>query len=213
MGFWSNVETLRALSHALMWITGVCAVLAALATGTRYYVDRQVSRLSAELQRTELEQKEEAQGQREAQLRLQLRAADQTAREADAKAAAAAAAAEELRLAQIPRVDLLRRHRAAFLRALGSGGATTPVILESPMGNAEAREMAQQLKQWLLEAGWSADGAQSVYTGAPRGLSLFGDPNLPDRGRFASALAAAGFSPEVHDSTGASGLRVLVGQK
>jgi hypothetical protein len=213
MGFWHNVDSLRALSHVLMWATGIFGVLAALATGARYYVDRRVGQVSALAQRAEVEKRDQAQAAREAELRGQLAAADLAARQADEQARQAASTAEKLRIAAQPRVLEVRARKDAFFRSLGEEPGGMAVVVDSPMGNAEAREMAQELKAMFLARGWNADGAQSIVTGTPTGVIVYGDPGSADVKRIVAALTALGFPPEVRVAAERSDIRVLVAHK
>ena len=78
---WNSIESLRSLSHSLMWGAVVFAILAAASTGVRYYVDRRASELSSLAQRVDAEQKEQLQREREAALKLQVEAAQREASE------------------------------------------------------------------------------------------------------------------------------------
>jgi len=44
---WNQIDTLRAVSYGLMWASAILAILAALSTGLRYYIDRRAGELSA----------------------------------------------------------------------------------------------------------------------------------------------------------------------
>lgn len=82
---WSSIESLRSLSHSLMWGAVVFAILAAVSTGVRYYVDRRAGELSSQAQRVDAEQKEQLQREREAALKLQVETAQREQREASEK--------------------------------------------------------------------------------------------------------------------------------
>jgi hypothetical protein len=43
---WDNIDSLRKLSHILMWTAGLFAIFAAFSTVGRYYIDRRVGQLS-----------------------------------------------------------------------------------------------------------------------------------------------------------------------
>lgn len=51
MEMWNSIDNLKSASHALMWATAIFAILAASATGIRYYVDRRASELSSQVRR------------------------------------------------------------------------------------------------------------------------------------------------------------------
>lgn len=71
MEIWNSIDNLKSLSHALMWATAIFAILAALATGIRFYVDLRASELSSQVQR-----------EREGELKLQVDAAEREQQEA-----------------------------------------------------------------------------------------------------------------------------------
>jgi outer membrane murein-binding lipoprotein Lpp len=85
MEMWNSIEGLRSLSHSLMWGAVIFAVLAAVSTGVRYYVDRRAGELSSHANRVGAEQKEQAQREREASLKLQVEAAQREQQEANEK--------------------------------------------------------------------------------------------------------------------------------
>jgi hypothetical protein len=74
MDMWNSVESLRSLSNLLMWAALVFAILAAMATGVRYYVDSRAGDLSTR-----------AQLEREATLKSQVEAAQRQQKEAREK--------------------------------------------------------------------------------------------------------------------------------
>jgi len=73
---WNSVEILRSLSNLLMWAAAIFGILAAVATGARYYVDRRANELSSDAQRV-----------REAALRSQVETAQREQQEASEKLA------------------------------------------------------------------------------------------------------------------------------
>ncbi len=85
MEMFNSIDSLKSVSHSLMWATAIFAVLAALATGIRYYVDSRLSELSSQAQRAETEIKEKSQREREAALKLQVEAAQREQQEASDK--------------------------------------------------------------------------------------------------------------------------------
>jgi flagellar biosynthesis component FlhA len=85
MEIWNSIDSLKSLSHSLMWATVTFAILAALATGIRFYVDRRAGELSSEAKRTEAENKEKLQREREAALKLQVESAQRDQQEAHEK--------------------------------------------------------------------------------------------------------------------------------
>ena len=112
MGFWDNIQVLRSLSHSLMWGTAILAILAAGATGLRYYIDRRISELSAA-----------AQTARETKLRADIDSAQQRQEAAEAEVVA-------LRTRQQPRELSLQQVQLfrTFLRE--APGRSIPI--ESP---------------------------------------------------------------------------------
>lgn len=87
MEMWNNIESLRSLSHSLMWGAVIFAVLAAVSTGVRYYVDSRTGELSSIAQRIKAEKTEQSQREREASLKLQVEAAQLEQRDAREKLA------------------------------------------------------------------------------------------------------------------------------
>jgi hypothetical protein len=85
MEMWNSIESLRSLSHSLMWGAVIFAVLAAVTTGVRYYVDRRAGELSSHALRVDAERKEQSQREREAALQLQVEAAQREQHEASEK--------------------------------------------------------------------------------------------------------------------------------
>jgi len=96
-----------------MWATALCGVLAAMATGIRYYVDRRVSELASAKRAVEIEQKDAAQRDREAQLQAKVDAAEIAQKEADLKLSKVEAGAAPRNL------DAGQRQR--FIEAICSG--------------------------------------------------------------------------------------------
>ena len=47
---WNSIDNLKVISHYLMWASAILAILAAVATGIRYYVDHRASELSSQAQ-------------------------------------------------------------------------------------------------------------------------------------------------------------------
>jgi hypothetical protein len=74
MEMWNSVESLRSLSNLLMWAALFFAILAAMATGVRYYVDSRAGELSSR-----------AQIEREATLKSQVEVAQREQKEAREK--------------------------------------------------------------------------------------------------------------------------------
>ncbi|HEV2054974.1 MAG TPA: hypothetical protein VGV06_07365 [Methylomirabilota bacterium] len=74
MEMWNSIDSLKSLSHTLLWATIIFAIFVPLATGIRYYVDRRASELSSKVQL-----------EREAELKLQLDAAQREQQEAREK--------------------------------------------------------------------------------------------------------------------------------
>jgi len=145
MEMWSSVESLRSLSNVLMWAAVIFAILAAVATGARYYVDRRASELSSH-----------AQQEHEASLKLQVEAAQSDQREAREKLAkieqdvkgrhlnskqSAALAAMAVKVCHsLPKVNVTAansNHEAQvygteFVKALKSGGCAADLSLPIP---------------------------------------------------------------------------------
>ncbi len=142
---WNSVENLRSLSNTLMWAAVIFAILAAVATGVRYYVDRHTGELSSQ-----------AQQERESTLKLQVETARREQQEAREKllkieqnvkgrhltsdqSAALAAMARQV-CHSLPTVNVTAansNHEAQvygtdFVKALKSGGCTADLALPLP---------------------------------------------------------------------------------
>lgn len=74
MEMWNSVESLRSLSNLLMWVALFFAILVAMVTGVRYYVDSRAGELSSR-----------AQLEREATLKSQVKVAQREQKEAREK--------------------------------------------------------------------------------------------------------------------------------
>lgn len=130
---WSNIEGLRGLSHLLMLIALSAAIVAAIATGARFYVDRRVSELSGQAQR-EAEQKR----RNEFEAKLEQERAARKAAEAKAKQARGITSEQ--------RIELL-----ACLKAQSKEGG---VFVRPAEFDAEATAYGKQVEQLLREAGF-----------------------------------------------------------
>lgn len=162
---WSDMESLRSLSHGLMWATALCGVLAAMATGIRYYVDRRVSELASAKRAVEIEQKDAAQRDREAQLQAKVDAAEIAQKEADLKLSKVEAGAAPRNL------DAGQRQR--FIEAISACQNKRVFLLTAPMGVPEPMAFAQLIESLFKAAGWTSHGiSQAVFSGAPYGIIL-----------------------------------------
>lgn len=153
---WDNSATLRGLSHGLMWASAILAVMAALATGLRYYVDRRLGELSAEARAAEERIREKAEGARETAIRSELRAADVRLKESEELARAAGRTAGELRKESAPR-RLTEAQKQTILKAIAPyAGQSCLVVFVN--GEPDAERFAQDFAEVLQQARWTRNG-------------------------------------------------------
>lgn len=164
MSMWSDIDSLKSLSHGLMWATAILAVFAAITTGIRYYVDRRASELTSAVQRSEVELKENALKEREAALRAKVETAEREQREANAKL-------NKMEEKAKPRT-FTEAQKNRFVAAM-SRCTSKVVSLTAPLGNPEAISFANYLESLFKAAGWTSRGlSQAVFTGIPVGVIL-----------------------------------------
>lgn len=156
MKMWDNSEALRGLSHGLMWASATLAVLAAVATGVRYYVDRRVGELSAAARLVEQKSRDLAEAGREAKLQEELRAADLRLQESERLARSAEQTADELRKGAAPR-RLSPSQGEAILAAIKqyAGQSCTVVFVN---GAPDAEGFARDFADILEQAAWKRSG-------------------------------------------------------
>jgi hypothetical protein len=143
---WNSIDSLRALSHALMWASAILAVLVALATGVRYYVDRRAGELSSQAQRAEVEIKERAQQQREEDLRAQVEAAQQEQQEATNKL---------LKIEEKVKGRLLTNdQRSVFINQLAAA-QKGPITIAYGSSDGETVSFVEEIRTLLKAAGFS----------------------------------------------------------
>jgi hypothetical protein len=164
MSMWSDIDSLRSLSHGLMWATAIFGVLAATTTGIRYYVDRRASELISVARNAELELKEKAQREREAALQAKIETAEREQGEANTKLTKIEEKAK-------PRT-FTNSQEKQFIAAV-SGCSSKLVSLTAPLGDPEAISFANYLDSLFKVAGWTTKGvSQAVFTGIPLGIIL-----------------------------------------
>ena len=160
----SDVDSLKSLSHGLMWATAVFAILAATTTGIRYYVDRRVSELTSAARIADAERKERAQTEREAALRAQVEAAEKEQHEANQKLS-------KLEEKTKPRV-LTESQEKKFVADIARCSSKN-ISVTTPIGDPEAAFFAKYLISLFKNAGWTIKAdAQAIFTGVPVGVIL-----------------------------------------
>jgi hypothetical protein len=201
MGFWDNIQVLRSLSHSLMWGAGIFAILAAGATGLRYYIDRRIGELSAA-----------AQAARETRLRTDIDSAQQRQSAAEAEVVA-------LRTRQQPR-ELSPQQVQLFQTFLREAPGRF-VAIESPTGDLEAQRLALQLMSLLRSEGWEAgdNSVGTVYSNIPiEGIRISVrnlDSSQPHVSILQRAFEAIGMPAkiEVDDTSRQPAILLFVGHK
>jgi hypothetical protein len=159
---WNSIETLRGVSHGLMWASATLAIAAALATGLKFYVDRRVGELSAAARASQDEIKEQIQREREAAVRSELEETKSRLQDSAAKLAG-------LETKSQPR-SISATQRERLVDGLKTCSAKV-VLLTAPLGDPEAIAFAQNLEAVFVAAGWKSDGvSQAVFPGVPTGL-------------------------------------------
>lgn len=155
MEMWNSIDSLKSLSHSLMWATAIFAILAAVATGIRYYVDRRASMLSSEAQRADAEIKEKSQGEREAALKLQVEAAQREQQEARDKLS---------KIEQNVKGRHLSSNQSAALTAMASKAChLLPMVnVTAANSNHEAQVYGTEFVKALKAAGCPSDLALPI---------------------------------------------------
>lgn len=134
-----NVESLRSFSHTLLWATVAFAILAAVATGVRYYIDRRAGELSSL-----------AQSERETELKIQVEVAQQEQKEAREK------------LSKVEQ-SVMGRHltaeQSATLAAMARQGchSLSAVTITAANSNYEAQVYGTEFVKALKGAGCAAE--------------------------------------------------------
>jgi hypothetical protein len=160
----SDVDSLRSLSHWLMWATAVFAILAATTTGIRYYVDRRVSDLTSAARSAEAERKEKAQSEREAALRAQLETAEREQREASHKLS---------KLEEKTKPRAFNESQEKQFIAEVARCSNKILAITTPIGDPEAASFARYLISLFKNAGWTIKAdSQAIFSGTPVGVIL-----------------------------------------
>jgi hypothetical protein len=189
MGVWDSIQSLRSLSHGLMWATALLAMAAAGATWFRYYVDRRIGELSG---------------------------AQQAKRDEEARARQDRAEQElaQVRLRASPR----HLDREKFRQEVTGGPVGAIRILASTL-DQEAKAYAAEFAEVLREAGWEVDFPErQIPINAPPGLTLVvsatGEPPEP-AGFLQQAARRCGLEVKGIADTeeAAGGVVLIVGQK
>ncbi len=144
MEMWNSIDSLKSLSHTLMWATAIFAIFAASATGIRFYVDRRTSELSSQVQR-----------EREAELKLQVDAAQHEQQEARNKLL-------KIEQAVISRHLSSEQNATLTKMARKSCHLLTMVNVTAANSNHEAQVYATDFVKALKAAGCTADLALPI---------------------------------------------------
>jgi hypothetical protein len=169
---WDNSDTLRGLSHTLMWASAILAIMAAVATGVRYYVDRRIGELSAQARAVEERIRDQAQSESEAELRSELQVADLRLKESEELARAAERTADELKKGAAPR-RLTAPQRDTILKAVTPyAGQSCLVVFVN--GEPDAERFAQDFAEVLQQAHWTRTGEVKCinFTKDPIGVEV-----------------------------------------
>lgn len=187
MNIWNNIDTLRTLSHALMWVAVVFAIVVAMATGFRYYVDRRVGELAAAARTIEERKKDATQAEREAELHAQLQTTEIKLQESTKKLTALE---EQAR----PRVltDTQRGQLITFLQGKLKGR----VVIKAGVTAPDARAYAEELRGVLVQEGWTVRIDNAMFAG-PNTVGVWITVKDADKapiaaGLLQNALKAAG---------------------
>jgi hypothetical protein len=152
---WNTVETLRSISHTLMWAAVTFAILAAMATGVRYYVDRRAGELSSMAQRAAASLQRQEQLEREAILKKQLE---------DARREQEAAAAKLATVEAMARGRHLTSEQCAKITASArmTAAALSKVDVTAANSNNEAQTYALDFVKSLRDGGCASDLALPI---------------------------------------------------
>ena len=157
---WNSIEALRTLSHALIWAAGLLAILAAMATGLRYYVDRRVSDLATAARVMEEQQRDTRQAEREVELRGQLRATELKLQDSTKKVTALEEQARPRAL-----TDSQRNQLVVFLRDKPKGR----VVIKASATAPDARGYAEEVRDVLAQEGWTVRIDNAIFAGPNSG--------------------------------------------
>jgi hypothetical protein len=157
---WNSIEVLRTLSHALIWAAGLLAILAAMATGLRYYVDRRVSDLASAARVMEEQQRDTRQAEREVELRGQLRATELKLQDSTKKVTALEEQARPRAL-----TDSQRNQLVVFLRDKPKGR----VVIKASATAPDARGYAEEIRDVLAHEGWTVRIDNAIFAGPNSG--------------------------------------------
>ena len=173
-----------------MWSSAIFAVIAALSTGARNYVDRRVGELTSQANRLTAEQRDKAQQEREALLRAQVEDAQRRQREADEKLAQVEGQVRPRRLAP--------GQRELLVQVAQTECRNVPLInVTAANSNNEAQRYAQDFVVAFRAAGCTANlalpipGLRPEVTGLHLGVRTPGQTTGPAVS-MAQALRAAG---------------------
>ena len=203
MEMWNSIDNLKSLSHGLMWATAILAILAAVVTGVRYYVDSRVNVLSSLAQKVETEIKEKSQSEREASLKLQVEAEAAKARERaavlergniDLQSNLEKERSARLKLeAHIAPRRISIEHREAIIAAI-KPFAGQKCRIGSILGDAEGKIYAEDFAKVLEAAGWDHHGDSGigyhVWVPDPIGVELSVHQVNPRQGEVNPAMGA-----------------------
>ena len=155
MEMWNSIESLRSLSHSLMWAAVFFGIFAALTTGIRYYVDRRAGELSSHAQKVDADQKEQSQREREAALKLQVETAQREQQEAREKLS---------KIEQSVKGRHLTSEQSASLTAMAKQVChSLPMVnVTAANSNHEAQLYAAEFVKALKGAGCAADLALPI---------------------------------------------------
>lgn len=189
---WNNPASLKTLSHYLMWGTAVFAILAALLTGARYYIDRRANELLGAAQRHDVAEREAHQRERESELRAALEVArvEQAAAKEDLALLEKHARGRGISSEQTARLAGVVRPRCSVLGK---------VCVTASNSNAEAQAYAYQFVNALRSASCAADldlpipGLPADVSGIHLGVRSQQAPSVGAQ-VLAEALSAAGIA-------------------
>ena len=186
---WDNGDALRSLAHGLMLASIVLAVMAAMATGFRYYIDRRVTELATAARVAEERSRDQAQTRREAALRSELKAADARLKESEEVARAARRTADQLKNESAPR-RLTATQRDMIFKAIAPyPGQSCSVLFVN--GEPDAERFALDFAEVLQRARWTRGGEVqgNNFSKNPIGVEVSLNSGYMDR-RMAPPAAA-----------------------
>ena len=152
---WTSIATLKSISHALMWASAIFAILAASATGLRYYIDRRAGELGAQEAARREDEKEAGRRAREDALKSDLAVSKNLQQEAQTKLAELEIRTASRKLTAEQKIQIATLARD-FCSQLGLVNVT------AAQSNLEAQQFGLEIVSALRVAGCKSELALPI---------------------------------------------------